>query len=95
MGQTVVPKERAFLNVLTRNSEKCHASDGCIIHHGKVAGTYLHGFFDQVGIIEKWLGCIGMDTGFLAGSNPAEKEKDYQMLKEHFEAHIDLSPLLA
>lgn len=94
MGHTEVPVEHAFLNVLKRNATVCNGKDGCIINKGKIAGTYMHGFFDHSEIAEKWLHMVdikGIDFGTSASP---DKEKDYRLLKEHFEKHIDIQHLI-
>jgi len=94
MGSTTLKCGLPLLNILARNSTPCKDMDGCMGKNQKIAGTYIHGFFDSPRILSKWLGLIGLDLPCPDEDVAALKEKSYTLLKEHFEAHVDLSPLL-
>ncbi len=83
-----------FLSITSRNSNACNETDGCISEDNRVSGTYVHGFFDTPGISSKWLSLIGLTKLVAAEESMAErKEKDYDLLKNHFESHVDLGAL--
>ncbi|MBU8848597.1 MAG: cobyric acid synthase [Desulfobacterales bacterium] len=91
MGYTSLSAGTSLLEISSRNCTPCTDTDGCISEDGRVAGTYIHGFFDSAQILLKWLKKIGLD-----GNNPCDdmlslKERDYILLKEHFESHIDMT----
>jgi len=69
--------------------------DGCISKNKKIMGTYIHGLFDSREILIKWLDKInvkGLDKKII--SKECKKEKNYILLKEHFENHIDITNLI-
>ncbi len=94
MGDTTLTAGAALLEVSSRNSISCTNTDGCLSENGRVAGTYMHGFFDSPQILSKWLNTIGLDSNYPHDDMVSQKEHDYALLKEHFEAHIDLSHIL-
>ncbi len=83
-----------LLEIGSRNAIPCTAKDGCISGEGRVAGTYMHGFFDSSRILLKWLKTIGLDGHYSCDDMLNLKERDYILLKEHFEAHIDMNYIL-
>ncbi len=93
MGETRATGGAPMVCVTDRNQTACDGTDGCIRQDRRVAGTYIHGFFDYPEICSKWLGMIGIDAEKIdLGQGLAEKkEKEYTLLKEHFEKHVDLS----
>jgi adenosylcobyric acid synthase len=97
MGITEVFGGSPFVNITRRNSRPCEETDGCIREDKKVAGTYIHGFLDDPGPCIKWLEMAGVDTDRIGQLVPVheKKERDYALLKGHFESHIDLSRLSA
>lgn len=89
MGTTRRIKGKPFLKVLSRNSLTCSDSEGSVSEDNRIFGTYLHGFFDHCLIIEKWLASIGIQNVQIPQETTVTlKEKNYQRLKEHFEAHV-------
>lgn len=83
-----------MVRITSRNLKPCKSFDGCLREDRRVAGTYIHGFFDYPEICGKWLDMVGIDTGKIRlEQGPAQKEADYTLLKNHFEAHVDISAL--
>ncbi|MCG8637630.1 MAG: cobyric acid synthase [Desulfobacterales bacterium] len=95
MGVTRVLGGSRLIDVIARNRSACKGTDGCLRDDHRVAGTYVHGFFDYPAVADKWLSMVGIETaGFQPRAPLAErKEKDYTLLREHFEAHVDISAL--
>lgn len=94
MGSTTLKSGTPLVKILTRNSIPSKDMDGCMEMSQKIAGTYIHGFFDSPRILSKWLSRIGLNLPCPEEDMAAFKEKNYLLLKEHFEAHVDLSPFL-
>lgn len=94
MGYTIINGGVPLLEISSRNSAPCTDTDGCISEDGRIAGTYIHGFFDAEQILTKWLKTIGLDFTTPYVDMLSSKENDYALLKEHFETHIDLSYIL-
>ena len=92
MGETTRLSGEGLFEVITRNGESCDDLDGCISEDGRMWGTYMHGLFDSSGIAGLWLKSIGIVDLPLMEENG--KERDYQLLKEHFESHVDMERLL-
>ncbi len=94
MGFTRRFSGHPFLSISSRNSCPCDDTDGCISEDQKVTGTYVHGFFDAPAISSKWLSMIGLDELAIQAKVMGDrKEKDYDLLKVHFETHVDLGAL--
>lgn len=95
MGETKLLNGTPLIQVHARNRQTCDGVDGCIRNDGRVAGTYIHGFFDHPGICRKWLEAVGIDTRMfhMEQGLADKKEQDYTLLKEHFETHVDISSL--
>ena len=94
MGQTSRKGGRALFEIINRNQKDCSIEDGCIADEPNVIGTYIHGLFDQKGILEKWLGFIGLSELALPEvQGLAAREIEYDLLLEHFIKHIDTNNL--
>lgn len=94
MGFTQRFSGSPFLGITSRNSTPCNESEGCISEDNRVSGTYVHGFFDTPGITAKWFSLIGLTELVTEKESMVErKERDYDLLKAHFESHIDLETL--
>ncbi|WP_457553946.1 cobyric acid synthase [Desulfobacula sp.] len=93
MGYTNLISGKPLLEISSRNSIPCTKKEGCVSENGRIAGTYMHGFFDSSQILLKWLNLIGLDINYPCDDMFNLKERDYILLKEHFEAHIDMSYL--
>lgn len=81
-------------------SDHEYEHDGVVSSSGNVCGTYMHGLFDCWGIRNKWLEHIGIKTvvhsDLSDGSDDSKldrvtrKNRDYQLLKEHFLKYVDI-----
>lgn len=94
MGQTTVPDNSAFIDITQRNQDSCNDQDGCMRKDGMSAGTYIHGFFDNRDVLDKWLHWAGIDISEMNIAKISTKEEDYEKLRSHFERHIDLKDLI-
>ena len=94
MGSTILKSGMSMLKILARNSTPCMETDGCVELNKKIAGTYIHGFFDSSRVLSKWLKMIGLDLPCPDEDLASLKEKSYGLLKEHFETHVDLRHVL-
>jgi adenosylcobyric acid synthase len=94
MGSTTLKSGTPLVRILARNASPSGDMDGCMDKNGKIAGTYIHGFFDSPRILSKWLSRIGLNLSCPEEDMAGLKEKNYGLLKEHFEANVDLAPFL-
>ena len=94
MGATKIIDGTPLLEINSRNSLSCTDSDGCLADNNQVAGTYIHGFFDSSQVLSKWLGWAGITIKNSFEDMNSTKEKNYTLLKEHFENYIDINPFL-
>ncbi len=95
MGQTLINGGQSFVKIDKRNGSDENSCDGCSLLNGKIAGTYLHGFFDKPEIIKEWFDMIGIDSSNLpeTGGLPA-RNIEYNKLSDYFEKHIDISSMI-
>jgi adenosylcobyric acid synthase len=88
-----------LIRILSNNQIRVDSFDGASTSDGRVWGTYLHGLFDTPGFRHSFLKAI------CANYNPCEKDSDpdgasnfkdhqYDLLAEHFLAHLDMDKLL-
>ncbi len=57
-------------------------------------GTYIHGLFDTPGIIQLWLEGLGLkNMEMLESYGLAARDREYDLLAEHFEEYIDIKAL--
>lgn len=92
MGQTLRTEGEAMFTVLEQNGEAAqNTEDGCITPDGRMMGTYMHGLFDMPGITRLWLESIGMGNLAVSDmrSGPAARDREYDLLAEHFETYVD------
>ncbi len=94
MGHTLVETNLSLIDILSRNDQHCQDIDGCITPDRKVAGTYMHGFFDSQAILKKWLDWINLEIPNLPDDTLSSKNSDYTLLKEHFETHIKFKDMI-
>ncbi len=95
MGSTYSDGNTPLIDITSRNGVPCKDTDGCMTQDNRVAGTYIHGFFDSSRVLMKWLEWAGMNmnSDILCNDMISIKEKDYNLLKEHFETYINLTDL--
>jgi len=94
MGRTERRGAMPWFGVLERNGRPEAAEDGCIAVDGRVMGTYIHGMFDAPAITARWLRGIGVnDVQAPALHGPAARDRDYERLADHFEAHVDVEAI--
>ena len=95
MGTTRLRSGEHLLTVSSRNNRSCTDGDGAVSDRGNVMGTYMHGFFDSHALKYKWLAAIGLDLApeEIEADARTRKERIYDQLKVHFEAHVDMSSL--
>ena len=66
--------------------------DGAISAYGRVAGTYLHGFFNNDRQRTAWIERLGGSASEF--SHDAQVEAALDALAEHLEAHVEIDTLL-
>jgi len=96
MGQTQRHGGKPLFKVVERNNIACEDADGCVSADKKIMGTYIHGLFENPTVTRQWLNDIGLPdvkTSTLEG--PEVKDKEYDLLAEYFEAHIDVKKIVA
>ncbi|MFO7751366.1 MAG: cobyric acid synthase [Desulfobacteraceae bacterium] len=96
MGRTERLSGAPMCRVTRRNQDRQEDWDGCTTHDRHILGTYMHGFFDTPAIAMQWLSSIGAgETSGLTMESLPDKERDYDLLKTHFEQHVNVEALLA
>jgi len=94
MGHSNVLEGEKLFDVNDRNGKPFEGTDGCIMHNGRVIGTYMHGLFDAPDITRQWLSIIGLANIPVAETHgPAARDKAYDQLAEHFEKNIDIEAI--
>jgi adenosylcobyric acid synthase len=87
-----------LIRILSKNEIRVDSFDGAARSDGRVWGTYFHGLFDTPGFRHSFLKAI------CTNYNPGEKDRDhgsasnfkdhqYDLLAEHFRAHLDMDKL--
>jgi adenosylcobyric acid synthase len=95
MGFTRIFGGSPLIRIVSRNGRAVDETDGCLADSGRVAGTYVHGFFDFNAVIKKWFALIGLDiTGDFGTDAAIEKDRDYDRLKQHMETYLNLETLI-
>ncbi len=95
MGQTKLLGGQPMFDVMERNSRPCKDKDGCVSDDLRMMGTYIHGLFDTPSITKQWLITIGLEKLRLSETTgPAARDKDYDLLAEHFEQHINTDGII-
>ncbi|MEJ2284535.1 MAG: cobyric acid synthase, partial [Desulfobacterales bacterium] len=92
MGQTLLSGGEPWFSVSERNRVACEDADGCVSPDKKIMGTYIHGLFENPAVTRFWLDHIGLSdvkTSTLEGLEA--KDKEYDLLAEYFESHIDVN----
>lgn len=95
MGRTVRSGGSTLLKVDSRNSTPMKDEDGCITEDGRLIGTYMHGLFDTPAITRRWLDTIHLEHVEIPGTaGLVAREREYQLLLDHFEHHINTQSIL-
>jgi adenosylcobyric acid synthase len=96
MGQTDRKGGSRLFEVLERNGVSTNDRDGCATSDLKNMGTYIHGLFENPGVIRSWLDHVGLNDIEVPDLGGLEaRDKEYDMLAEHFEKHIDIDSIIA
>ncbi len=94
MGHTKVCGGKSMFGIKERNGQACDIEDGCVSDNKRFMGTYIHGLFDSVKIILKWLASINIKNVKIDRSFGLEaRDAEYDLLAEHFEKHIDMEKI--
>jgi adenosylcobyric acid synthase len=94
MGQTDRLGGSHLFDVFEQNGGSCRKEDGCISLNSKIAGTYIHGLFDNPDITRQWLQLIGLGhIGIPSTYGYEAKDKAYDLLADHFKSHVDMEKL--
>jgi adenosylcobyric acid synthase len=67
-------------------------TDGALSAEGRIAGTYLHGFFNDDRQRAAWIERLGGSASEL--SHDAQVEAALDALAEHLETHVEIDRLL-
>jgi adenosylcobyric acid synthase len=95
MGQTDVKKGNSLFEVIARNGKPAGDRDGCVTSNLRLMGTYIHGIFDNPKIVKQWLSHIGItDIEISELESRDTKDKEYDLLAEHFETYVDLAGIM-
>ena len=93
-GPGVLP----VIRVLSQNGRPANSFDGASSPEGSIWGTYFHGLFDTPGFRHGFLKAIC--TNYKPGENDRDtgnassfKDHQYDLLAEHFRAHLDMEKL--
>lgn len=93
-GPAVLP----LIKILLQNGIATDSFDGAASADGRVWGVYFHGLFDMPGFRHAFLKAIRADyrpggnegdSGFIADF----KDRQYDLLAEHFRTHLDMDKL--
>jgi len=96
MGQTTRHGAEPYFKVDERNSVSCADTDGCVTPDRRIVGTYIHGLFENPAITRLWLRGIGLpDIEVSELEGPESKDREYDLLAEYFESHIDVDGIMA
>ncbi len=98
MGQThSIGDGKPVMILDNRNGNDIHIAGGWQTEDGFVQGVYLHGLFDEPAFrraflegLKPGLICAGKNTKSSCMSQSVFREKQYGLLAEHFERHLDV-----
>jgi adenosylcobyric acid synthase len=90
MGITKRTAGSPMLHVFEQNHVPCSKENGCIAENTpNIAGTYIHGIFDNPGITKRWFQTIGLEDVKVSYPHAFEtKNIEYDKLADHFAKHI-------
>jgi adenosylcobyric acid synthase len=95
MGQTSRAGGTPLFKITERNHNPCRDEDGCVSDNSKIMGSYIHGLFDNPGILKSWLNHIGLrgvdvsDVGGIEARN-----RQYDLLAEHFQEYVNVESIV-
>ena len=94
-GPGVLP----VIRVLSQNGEPVDGFDGAVSSDGRIWGAYFHGLFDMPGFRHAFLRAMRADyrpreSDGDTGPISDFKDRQYNLLAEHFRAHLDMDRLL-
>jgi adenosylcobyric acid synthase len=86
------------IRVLSQNGIPAGGLDGAVSPEGRVWGTYFHGLFDVPGFRHTFLKTISAnykpgENDYDTGHVSTFKDHQYDLLAEHFRAHLDMDTL--
>jgi adenosylcobyric acid synthase len=95
MGRIESEGAPAAFRVVSRNGLAAESDDGAVSENGMVAGTMLHGIFDNDAIRETMLKRLRIRKGLSADSSfrTFSREAEYDRLADVVEASIDMAEL--
>jgi adenosylcobyric acid synthase len=95
MGQTIRAGGTPLFNITKRNHNPCRDEDGCVSNDSKIMGTYIHGLFDNPGILKFWLNHIGLNGVDVSDVGGIEaRNKEYDLLAEHFQEYVNVESIV-
>jgi len=95
MGQTTREQGSPLFNIIERNNVACKDDDGCLSADSRIMGTYLHGLFDNPGVIKCWLEQIDIKDIDISDVGGIEaRDKEYDLLADHFEQYINVESIV-
>jgi adenosylcobyric acid synthase len=95
MGRSERMGGNSLFAIKSRNGAIAADSDGCVSQDGRVLGTYLHGIFDNPGIVRRWLAHIGLaDVAVPEKSGTAYRDEQYDLLAAHFEKYVRVDDMM-
>jgi adenosylcobyric acid synthase len=100
MGQTrTLESPRPVLRIESRNAQAVDDTDGHQSPDGRVWGTYLHGLFDDVDFRKSFLKRLRPERIHELGTQTSEsvaafRDRQYNLLAEHFDKHLDMNRLI-
>jgi adenosylcobyric acid synthase len=95
MGQTHRKGGDSLFQVNERNRVATRDDDGCISNDSNSMGTYIHGMFDNPAITQFWLDHIGLrDIKISQLEGPEARNREYDLLADHLEQHIDVVEIM-
>ena len=90
MGRT--SSANAWLEIVQRNTQMVHVTDGATSRDGRVWGCYLHGLFANTPLRHAWLTSLGWRSGALASALPG-MQGSFDRLADALEAALDMAEL--
>jgi adenosylcobyric acid synthase len=96
MGRTVLADGALpLLNITRRGAQPASDTDGATTADGRVAGTYLHGLFDNDNLRHTLLANLAARKGIATTTTPArfDREAQYNRLAAAVREHLDMDHL--